>query len=258
MSRAAATGGGRTYRGQVPVNWYAALVLIVVLGVASVIFARYEYQHPSSASTTAPTVGTTWYAGYALNLCGTVAPPLSSNADSSGAKQSFFTTGNGVITISPQKAAVAGDNATLGQFVAAYHGLELSANKLTVPITKTTTRTYTNGQSCPAGTPDAGKAGTVVVDYWPSAFATETRATTVQGDPGDLKFSQNQLISIGFVPAGTKLAKPSGSVVTALIQASTAASTTTTTTPTATTTPTTTPTTTTTTTTPTTTTRASS
>ena len=51
VARAGATGGGRTYRGQTPVNWYAALVVIVVLGVLSVVFANYEYRNPSSAAT---------------------------------------------------------------------------------------------------------------------------------------------------------------------------------------------------------------
>ena len=36
VARAAATGGGTTYRGQMPVNWYAALVIIVIIGVASI------------------------------------------------------------------------------------------------------------------------------------------------------------------------------------------------------------------------------
>ena len=40
VARAAATGGGTTYRGQMPVNWYAALVIIVVVGIASVVLAR--------------------------------------------------------------------------------------------------------------------------------------------------------------------------------------------------------------------------
>ena len=47
VARAAATGGGTTYRGQMPVNWYAALVVIVLVGVASIAFAKYHYdQHP--------------------------------------------------------------------------------------------------------------------------------------------------------------------------------------------------------------------
>ena len=43
VARAAATGGGATYRGQMPVNWYAALVVIVLVGLGSVAFAKYHY-----------------------------------------------------------------------------------------------------------------------------------------------------------------------------------------------------------------------
>ena len=47
VARAAATGGGTTYRGQMPVNWYAALVLIVILGIGSVALAKYHYAKSS-------------------------------------------------------------------------------------------------------------------------------------------------------------------------------------------------------------------
>ena len=43
VARVAATGGGATYRGQMPVNWYAALVVIVLVGLASVAIAKYHY-----------------------------------------------------------------------------------------------------------------------------------------------------------------------------------------------------------------------
>jgi hypothetical protein len=226
VSRAAATGGGRrTYRGQVPVNWYAILILILVVGVGSVVFARYEYQNPSSSSSTvAPTVGTTWYAGIAFDVCGTQLPSIPANAASSKA---FSTNGSGVITISPKTNTQAGTNATFGKFVAGYPGMKVTQNELRIP-NGTKFRTYTNGQRCAFGTPDAGKTADVVVDYWPSAFVSKAKAQRVQGDPENLRFSANQLITIGFAPAGTTLPKPNGTVVTALLQAQSGATTTTT------------------------------
>jgi hypothetical protein len=222
VARAAATGGGRTYRGQVPINWYAALIVIVVLGVLSVVFARYQYQHPASASTVQPTTTTTWYAGFAFDVCGKELPPVAANATSSTVStKSFYTPGKGLIVVSPKTSADTGDNAVLGKFVDGYHGMKLSSSSVTVPSGKKST-TYRNGQTCPSGTPDAGKRGQVQVAYWPSAFASKAKPTIVSGDPTNLKFSNNQLITIGFVPAGTKLPKPTGKVVTALIQASAA------------------------------------
>jgi len=243
VSRAAATGGGRTYRGQVPVNWYAALVLIVILGVASIIFANYEYRHPAAAtSTVQPTKGTTWYAGLAYYVCGTQLPSLAANAGATTSKKSFYTTGTGLLTVAPKTAGDAGNNAVLGKFVAGYPGLALSADSIKVPSSSTGTTTttaagakaapasttYKNGQACPTGTPDAGKKGQVQVVSWASAFNSKGKGVTAQGDPSDLKFTQNQLITVAFVPQGTTVPKPNGTVVKALVGASTGSTTTTT------------------------------
>lgn len=224
VARAGATGGSRTYRGQVPVNWYAALVVIVLLGILSVVYSNYEYRHPSAAatSTTPPTTGTTSYAGLAIDVCGKMQPPLASNAPSTKTKssKSFYTSGSGVITIAPKTDAEAGKNALLGKFVAGYSGFALSATLLKVPSdTHKAPITYKAGQTCPKGTPDAGKKAYVLAEYWPSVFDTKAKPITVQGDPSTLKFSANQLITVGFVPAGSKLQR-TPTVEEALIGAS--------------------------------------
>ncbi len=239
VARAGATGGGRTYRGQRPVNWYAALIIIVVLGVLSVVFASYEYRHPAAAATAKPDKGTTWYAGLAFDVCGTQAPPLASNAASTTTKQAFFTTGKGVITVAPKTTAETGSNATFGKFVSAYSGLKVTSAELVLPTSPTTSTstttttsaskasatTYTNGEACPAGTPDAGKKGSITLTYWANAFNSKGKAVTFSGEPADLKFTDNQLITVGFVPSGTTLPKPNGTVVKALVSASTGAAT---------------------------------
>src|SRR5579875_1054387 len=178
VARTAATGGGRTYRGQVPANWYAALVIIVIVGLASVVFARYEYRHVAAASTVPPTKGgAPWFAAIDFDICGTQQTPLPANALNTAA-QSFYTTGKGVIIISPKKTADAGHNAVLGKFVSSYKGLTVTATQITLPAlaastTSTTAagskkpastaKTYRNGQKCPAGTKYAGKTGQVSV-----------------------------------------------------------------------------------------------
>ncbi len=222
VSRAAATGGGRTYRGNVPVNWYAALVVIAILGVFSVVFSNVEYRHSGAASTTLtpPTTKTTWYAGLAFDVCGTQAPSLPANdSGSSSTTKAFFTTGNGVVTIAPKTSSETGANAVFGKFVSGYHGLEVTATELKLPSTSGSV-TYKNGQRCKKGTPDAGKTANVQAAYWPSAFTSKGKSTVVQGNPATIKFSANELITIGFVPTNTKLPKPNGTIVTALLQAS--------------------------------------
>ena len=74
VARAAATGGGTTYRGQMPVNWYAALVIIVIIGVASIALAKYNYNKVPAV--VEPTVGTSWHAGLAFDVCGTMEPAI--------------------------------------------------------------------------------------------------------------------------------------------------------------------------------------
>lgn len=248
VARAGATGGGRTYRGQVPINWYAALVLIVIAGLASIVLARIDYRNGPATNTTPPAKGgTPWFAAIDFDVCGTQRTPLASNAlDTS--TQSFYTAGNGVITISPKKTSVAGHNAVLGKFVSSYTGLTLTATELHLPASATSKAsksaktsksahgtTYRNGDKCASGTKYAGKKGVVTVTYWANAFSSSKTPSTVQGDPGTLRFSNDQLITVGFVPAGTKLPKPNGTIVTALLDASAGSTTTTTTAPTTTT-----------------------
>ena len=228
VARVGSTGGGRTYRGQMPVNWYAALVLIVLVGLASIIYSRHEYQSPAAASTTPPVVGTTWYAGYAFDICGKVMPPLASNQSATSSTQSFYTTGNGVITISPKTPGEAGTNATFGKFVAGYRNLTLTNARLGYPGAKGVTY-YSSGSTCPKGTPDAGKKARVVVTSWKN-FLHSTKGVPVTGNVADLRFSSNQEITIGFVPAGTTLARPPVSVVEAMLNAAGATSSSTTTT----------------------------
>ncbi|MGH9102645.1 MAG: hypothetical protein ACRDYD_06650 [Acidimicrobiales bacterium] len=192
MARAAATGGGRTRRGQLPMGWYSSLAVIVVLGLATVAWSRYQARHPTAA--VQPTVGTHWLAAYAIDVCGKVQPPLPKPSGS--AKLGITTTGDGLIHIDPKTAADAGRNATLGRFVAGYPHLELSQGRLALPGRAT----LTNGHRC--GT----KAAKVVVQTW-SSLADPT-GQVVTGNPGDLRLANGQLITIGFVAPGTKLPRP--------------------------------------------------
>jgi hypothetical protein len=212
VARAAATGGGRTYRGQLPVRWYGSLFLIVLLGVALVVYSRYERQHP--AASTQPTASSHWYVALAFDVCGTVQPNLPANPNEATAAPGLHTAGDGVIQISPLKPADQGNNATLARFVQTYPGLTLTGSTLKIPG-KTS---HSNGQTCPTGTPDAGKKAQVRIKVWPSFAPPGSNHPFEVANPAALKLADGQLVTVAFVPADASIPKPPASVITTLLQ----------------------------------------
>jgi hypothetical protein len=218
VARAAATGGGTTYRGQMPVNWYAALVLIVILGVGSVALARYHYAQ--SSPSVQPTVGQTWHAGLAFDVCGTTEPAIPASAASS--TSGLTTTGDGVILIAPKSSSEAGNNATLGKFASEYSGLTLTNSTLKAG---TGAPEYKNGEKCPTGTPDAGKVGVLRARSWVLSTTTAKNGELTQlggkttSKPKNLKLANRQLITVGFLPSNVALPKVTGKIELALLQA---------------------------------------
>jgi hypothetical protein len=219
VARAAATGGGTTYRGQMPVNWYAALVVIILVGIGSIAVAKYNYnQVPAVVE---PAVGTSWHAGLAFDICGTMEPALA--ASPSSATTGLTSAGNGVLLIAPKTASEAGHNATLGKFADGYTGLTLTDTTLGYPSTTTSVPQYKNGEKCPSGTPDAGKVGVVQARTWVITTQTKNNEEVETGGvttlkPADLRFLNRQLITAGFGPEGSPLPKPPASTINALVQ----------------------------------------
>jgi hypothetical protein len=195
VSRVAATGGSRTYRGQVPVNWYAALVVLVILGIVSIVFARYEYQHPHTTAAIQPAVGKTEFAGITFDLCGTTLNTLPASTNS--AEVGVSTPGQNVLAVSPKTAAQAGNNATLGAFFAHYPGAALSPTRL-----KIDNEVFTNGETCKSG-PDKGKAGDVKVVVFATPLTNSS--TDITSNASTYKIPDRSIFSVGFVPKGTSL-----------------------------------------------------
>lgn len=225
VSRVGATGGGRTYRAQRPTNYYLALGVIIILGLVSVFWARSHYRASASATTassTQPAVGTTSYAGLAFDVCGTLEPSLLPSASTSTA---LTAQANGVVKVAPKIAADAGKNATVALFASGYPGLSVTSNSLKIPANgQSAAVNYSNGQKCPTGTPEAGKAGVVTISYWKN-FATTT--PTVTTDPTAIHFTSNSLVTVAFLPSGVHAIKPSTTTIQAMLQAPTATTTTT-------------------------------
>jgi hypothetical protein len=208
-------------------RWYTSLVLIVLLGVALIVYSRYERQHP--AASTQPAVGAHWFVALAVDVCGNVQPSLPTNPNEATTAPGLHTAGDGVIEIDPARQSDAGDNATLGRFVQEYPGMALSPTSVRLPGTST----HRNGETCPSGTPDAGRRATLQVKVWPSFAPPGSTHPFVPSDPTTLKLEDGQLVTIAFVPAGAQIPKPPQAVITTMLQdrASAGSGTTTTTSP---------------------------
>ena len=86
VERAATTGGGRTYRGQMPVNWYASLAVICIVGLLLIGFSRYQRTHQTDLVAGPPTTRQIWHAALGIDICGTMQPnlPASTNTKKTG------------------------------------------------------------------------------------------------------------------------------------------------------------------------------
>jgi hypothetical protein len=212
VARAAATGGGRaSARRNTPWSWWLTVGVIVVVGIILVTYSRQERLHPASAAAgkTPPTLTANWTEGIAFDLCGTIQTSLPASPASTtiGIK----TSGKGVVNLAPLTNADTGHHATLGRFASHYPGLTLTATSVKLPGGKL----YKNGDSC--GT----KSGSLQVKTWSNPTAQS--GTLYQGNAPDLLLENGQLITVAFVPTGTSIPKPPGTVVTAVLTGMTAA-----------------------------------
>ncbi|MDA8379595.1 MAG: hypothetical protein M0020_01985 [Actinomycetota bacterium] len=198
VARAAATGGSRTYRGQRPTGWYMAMAVITALGLALVVYSKSELA-TATTTTTAPAKHA-WFVALSVDICGTVQPPLAQNANYGAVP--VHTQGGGVIRVEISAQSKSGP--TLGSFVLHYPGMVLRSNELQMPNGKL----WTNGDRC------GNKAGSVQAMTWHDPVALN--GTKVSGDPSSIQLHNLQLITIGFVPSGTHLARPAKSVITAM------------------------------------------
>jgi len=217
VSKVASTGGGRTYRAQRPTTYYSVLALIVVLGLISVVAARQSYKHGAVTTTVAavlPQSGTTSYAALGFDLCGTLEDPL---AAAPAAISSIAVDANGVLKITPKDATTAGSKSTLALVAKGYPSLSFGATSITYPtdIKTNSSVTYKNGQACPKGTPDAGKAGQVSASVWTSFAATTPK---VYANPADAHVQGGSIITVAFLPSGSKVPRPTQASVTKMLK----------------------------------------
>jgi hypothetical protein len=227
VSRVGASGGGKAYKKTRPSNFYGAIVLIVVIGIAATIVARYDYQHPAvAAQGTAPVIGSTSFAALSIQACGT---PLASLKPDPSYAGGFTVQPANVIRVSPVSAADSGNHATLSQFAVEFPGLIASSTELAVPTATGAANpktTFHNGDTCPATSKYAGQKGRIVYAYW-KLFGQ--KKPTLTNNPSTIKFSPSMRVVMAFDPANVIPSTPSQLTVNAMFLDSQSATTTTTT-----------------------------
>ena len=186
--RAASTGGGRTARGSRPVGWYAAIVLVVVLGVGGIVTSRAERRTELAASNNLiPPVANKdhWHAAYGVFLCDAFASPITDERDPKG----IHTHGDGVIHIHPFLRSVSGPKAKLKVFTDTVK-MTLNDKEIRLPGGK------------------FYKEGSTKCDGKPGIVQVLVDGKLITKDVANIVFKERQLITIAFAPKGTKLTPP--------------------------------------------------
>ncbi|MGH9222570.1 MAG: hypothetical protein ACRD2W_01935 [Acidimicrobiales bacterium] len=191
VARVARTGGGRTKRGQGSWFFPALMTTVVVLGTGLIVMSRANRQPDN----TAPRIGVHhWHAALGFDICGTFAGSIPDNGQD---PLGIHTHGDGVVHIHPFSSQAAGRRATLQVYFDTM-GIDASATEFKLPNDP---ETHKNGAKC--GDRDAK----VVTKVWDSR-AADDQGRIVTGDPGDIRFADNQLITIALVPDGTEVRRP--------------------------------------------------
>ena len=194
-------------------KWYCSLALICLLGVALVVYSRYERQHPAAA--VQPTIGSS----LVLQALGVrrvrhgaaefadepepVDPPV----------PGIRTDGDGVIQSSSHQSADAGDNATLGPI----RGDQSQVDPHVEHPAHPGQAQYVDGQKCPPGTPDAGKVAQLQIKVWPQLQRSPASNAAVRSvDSQCRQTRRRELITVAFVPPG-HVPVPKPSAITAML-----------------------------------------
>ena len=188
VARAASTGGGRTAGKARPMGWYAAIALVVVLGVAGIVVSRAEYREEVAlaADGSAPVANQDhWHAAYGIYACDEFLPPLTDERDPKG----IHSHGDGIIHIHPFVRSAAGKNATLEVFADAT-GLELSDDRIEVP----------GGKTYKAGDTKCGGKDAIV--------QVKVNEKVITSAVNKFKLNDGDLVTIAFAPKGAELPPP--------------------------------------------------
>jgi hypothetical protein len=187
-ARLAQSSGKRKVRSQQGLVFPIALVTVLTLGLALLIYGRatnhQDLGAPELNTQTQP--GDHWHAAYGIYICGEYIPNMSVGVDPDPG--GIHTHQDGVIHIHPFQTSTTGRNARMSDFFN-QTGLKVSSDKLQLPedpaLGDDSGKTFENGDKCPDG-----KKGAVKVLVWAEAAGTAKPQVYV-ADIGDIRFLNN-------------------------------------------------------------------
>ena len=203
-SRIAKSSGGRKVRSQQGLVFPVALVVVLTLGLALLIYGRATSHQDLGAPTlnTNTQPGDHWHSAYGIYICDQYLPNMSVGVtpDPGG----IHTHQDGVIHIHPFQTATTGRNARLGDFFN-QTGLNVTSTKIELPtdpaLGDKSGKTYENGDKCPDG-----KKGVVKALAWSDASGTAAPQVFV-ADIDRIRFTQNgEAFAFVFAPSDVKTA----------------------------------------------------
>lgn len=197
-SRIAKSSGGRKVRSQQGLVFPVALVVVLTLGLALLIYGRatshQDLGAPALNTNTQP--GDHWHTAYGIYICGQYLPNMSVGVspDPGG----IHTHQDGVIHIHPFQTATTGRNARVGDFFN-QTGLNVTSSKIELPtdsaLGDNSGTTYKKGDKCPDG-----KKGVVKALVWKDAAGTAGPKVFV-ADIDRIRFTNNDMaITFAFIP----------------------------------------------------------
>jgi hypothetical protein len=207
-ARLAQKGKGKRVRFQGGTLFPMVVLLILVIGVGTIVYARASVP---AADASPPTIQDHWHMAYGFSLCdqpdtvklqGNLEDPTGEHYNDY-VRTYVHSHDDGVIHWHPFSGVAVGKNAKLGVFLDNY-GVELSDTTLKFPKDQNGGKTYTEGETkCPGG-----KDGELSVTVWQSPDDT-SNGTRYVTDFNDIRMTKNSLvITIAFQPKGTNIAQP--------------------------------------------------
>jgi hypothetical protein len=169
--------------------WNVAIGVIVILGIGGIVVSR-----SSSSAGGAPELGDHWHARLAVNICGQFigdAPEF--EADPEGNRVGIHTHGDGFMHIHPFTSGETGDNATVGFFLS-HDGVNGPFDISEDSFELWEGGPKENGDPCPDGRPGEVR--------W------AVNGEEQDGNPGDYKPEDGDVVVIAFLPAGDEIPPP--------------------------------------------------